>query len=73
MRESKESEFEAYVALLGNVTVFKYLGEVMTAVDDDWPAVVVNLWKSRKSWGRLLRILSQEGADPKVLGHFSRR
>ena len=42
----------------------------MTAVDDDWPVAVGNLWKARKSWGRLLRILSREGADPKVLGYF---
>ena len=28
--------------------------------------------KARKSWGRLLWILSREGADPKVSGHFSK-
>ena len=38
--------------------------------DDDWLAVVGNLGKARKSWGRLYRILSWEGADPKVSGHF---
>ena len=38
----------------------------------DWPAVVGNFQRERKSWGRLLRILIQEGADPKVSGHFSR-
>ena len=42
----------------------------MTAGDDDWPAVVDNLQKARKSWGRLLWILIREGEDPKVLGHF---
>ena len=55
---------------LENVMAFKYLGQVLTAGDDDWPAVVGNLSKSRKHWGRLSRILSQEGADPKVSGHF---
>ena len=25
---------------------------------------------ARNSWGRLLRILSREGVDPKVSGHF---
>ena len=49
---------------------FKYLVQVMTAVDDDWPAVVVNLCNARKSWGRLSQLLSQEGADPKVSRHF---
>ena len=33
-------------------------------------AVAGNLQKARKSWGRMSRILSWEGADPKVLGHF---
>ena len=40
------------------------------AGDYDWLAVVDNLVKARKSWGRLSRILSREGADPKVLIHF---
>ena len=65
-----ERAFEAYREPLENVTAFKYLGRVMTAVDDEWPAVVGNLCKARKSWGRLSRILSREGADTKVSGHF---
>ena len=51
--------FEAYGNPLENVTAFKYLGLVMTAGGGDWPAVVGNPWNARKSWGRLLRILSQ--------------
>ena len=42
----------------------------MTAGDDDWIAVVGNLGKSRKSWGRLSRVLGREGSDPKVSGNF---
>ena len=42
----------------------------MTAGDDDWPTVVGNLQKARKSWGRLLRNLSREGVDPKVSEYF---
>ena len=42
------------------VTRFNYLGRVMTAVDDDWPAVAGNLAKARRSWGRLGRILGRE-------------
>ena len=61
-----ERAFEAYGAPLEYVTAFKYLGQVMTAGDDDWTSVVVNLQKARKSWGRLSQILSQEGADLKV-------
>ena len=43
---------------------------MLTAVDDDWFAVVGNLGQARESWGRLLWILIREGADPKVSGHF---
>ena len=73
LRESTERAFEAYGTTLENVTTFKYMLLVMTAGDDYWPAVVGSLWKARKSWGRLSRILIQEGADPKVSGKFSRR
>ena len=52
------------------MTAFKCLGRVLTAGDDDWPTVVGNLSKSRKSWRRLSQILIREGADPKVSGHF---
>ena len=52
------------------MTVFNYLVQVLTEVDYDWLSVVGNLVKVRNSWGRLSRILSREGADPKVLGHF---
>ena len=44
----------------------------MTAGDDYWPAVLGNLHRARNSWGRLSRILSREGADPKVSGHFEK-
>ena len=65
-----ERAFEAYGTSLENITAFKYLGRVITAGDDDWPAVVGNLKRARKSWGRLSQILIREGADPKVSGHF---
>ena len=45
----------------------------MTAGDDDWPAVLGKLQREMTIWGRLLRILSREGADTKVSEHFSRR
>ena len=61
-----ERDFETYGEPLENVTEFKYLGRVLTAGDDDWPAVVGKIRKVRKSWGRSSRILSREGAYPKV-------
>ena len=69
LRDSTERAFDAYGKPLETVSTFKYLGRVMTAGDDDWPAVAVNLVKLRKSWGCLSRILSREGADKRVSGN----
>ena len=63
---STERDFDTYRKPIDMVTKFKYMGRVMTAGDDDWPAVAGNLVKAWKSWGRLARILSKEGADMKV-------
>ena len=52
------------------VTSFKYLGRVISAADDDWPAVVQNLSWARKVWIRMSRILSREGAAPRVYSFF---
>ena len=70
LRDSMERAFEAYGKPLETVATFKYLGRLMTAGDDKWPAVAGNLVKSRKIWGRLSRILSREGADKRVSGNF---
>ena len=70
LRESTERAFKAYGKPIKSVYSFKYLGRIMTAGDDDWPAVAGNLVKARKSWGRLARILSREGADKRVSGTF---
>ena len=53
------------------VTYFKYLGRLLTASDDYWPEVLGNLWKSRKSWSQLLRILGREGSSIRVSGAVS--
>ena len=37
MQESAERAFQAYGRSLAMVTVFKYLGRFLTAVDDDCP------------------------------------
>ena len=49
LREITERAFQAYGEPLGNVTAFRYLGRLMTAVNDDWSAVVGNLKKLKKS------------------------
>ena len=52
------------------MTGFKYRGRILTEMDDDWPAVVGNLGKARRSWKSLSRVLGREGADPKVSRAF---
>ena len=67
LQEILERAFQAYGSPLENMTVFNYLGRVITVGDDDWPEVTCNLQKSRNSWGRILR---REGADTNMSGHF---
>ena len=50
------------------VTSFKYLGRVLLVADDDWPTVVQNLVKAQTVWWRIFKILSREGARPRVSG-----
>ena len=69
-RDISERAFEAYKEPLKNVSVFLYLGRVLTAGDYDWLAVAGKLGKARKSLGQLSWILGREGEDPKVPGNF---
>ena len=70
LRESTEMAFEAYGKQLEVVPSFKYLGRIMTAGDDNWPAVAGSLGKAQKIWGQLTIILSREGADKWLSGTF---
>ena len=46
-RAATSREFGAYGRTLEMVPSFKYLGRVISAVDDDWLVVIRNLKKSR--------------------------
>ena len=70
MRENLERVFHAYGKPMEAVSDFCYLGRLLTATDDDWPEVAGNIRKALMSWGRLARVLGQEGADPKVSQSF---
>ena len=52
------------------VISLKYLGRVISAADDDCLKVVINLEKAQAVWWWLMRILSREGAMPRVSGFF---
>ena len=42
----------------------------MKAADENCLELVGNLWKVRKIWVRMARILRQEGTSPRVFGMF---
>ena len=69
-RAGTERELTAYGFPLSQVTSFKYLEKFLTAEDDEWPAVVRNLRRTRKKWERLNPIFSREGADSWTMGHI---
>ena len=71
LKEISKRGFQAYGEPLEILTELRYLERLVTAGDDDWPVVVGNLQKARNIWERLSRILSREGADPKVSENFS--
>ena len=62
--------FQAYNMPLESVTYLKYLGCIMMDLGNDWPVVVGNLLKARKTWAHLLIILWREGVNPRVRGMF---
>ena len=70
MWESAEMAYQAYVRSLATVKYFKYLGQVLTAADNNWPVVVENLWNKRIIWAWLARIMGREGTSPRVSGMF---
>ena len=53
--------FKSYGQPLNIVYSFRYLVQTLTAVGDDFPEVVINLWKFWKVWDRMLPILGREG------------
>ena len=60
-REVTARDFSAYGRPLEMVTSFRYLGLVISVIDDDWPEVVKNLSRARAVWRRMRQILSREG------------
>ena len=69
-REVPARDFRAYGHPLEMATSFKYLGRVILATNDDWTAVVRNFPWAKTVWSRILRIISREGATPRVSGFF---
>ena len=52
------------------LSLFQYLGRIVTEIDDDWPDVRSNTWKARRSWHCLDWILGREVVDTQTPGNF---
>ena len=66
----KSRVFSAYGRPLEVVTSSRYLGRVILAADDDWPAVIWNLIKAQALCRRMMRILIREVERPRVFEFF---
>ena len=58
--------FIAYGRLLYMMTSCRYLGRVISELDNDLMVVVRNLAKAQAVWQRMTRILIREGAEPRL-------
>ena len=65
-------EFRSYGLPLEIVTSFRYLGQMISVADNNWPVVVRNLSRARAVWRRMARILNRKGAAPRMSGLFFR-
>jgi len=53
-----------------NVEQFRYLGRILHCSDLDSQAVSANLKTTRERWGRISRLLSADGANPRTMARF---
>jgi hypothetical protein len=56
--------------IIENVTSFRYLGHTITSRDTDWMAAHQNLQKAQQRWMHISRVLSREGASPRISAMF---
>ena len=70
IKAGMERALQASVWTLNLVTSFKYLGQVLTASDNDWTGVVDNLRKAQFNWDRMSRILVRGGGGARAYVNF---
>ena len=49
---------------------FCYLGRILLSNNSDWATLYKNIKKARQQWGKLVRVLKQDGASPRAFGMF---
>ena len=64
--------FRIYGKEIERVREFTYLGRILTENDDDTKAIESQILKARTTWGSIVNILKQEGANPKTMAVFYR-
>ena len=62
--------FSEYVTRLIPVTYFKYLVQMLSSFNNNWPEIEYNLQRAWGKWGRLENILVREGAGRRTTGEF---
>ena len=63
-------ELTVYGRPIAPVSSFKYLGIILSVLDDDWTVVVRNIRWAHRKWAWLMRALGREGVYAWALGMF---
>jgi len=67
---AREVSFNVNGEKIDKVSKFKYLGRILEETDDDEHAANRQLTRARARWGRIAKILTIDGASPRVMGYF---
>jgi hypothetical protein len=69
-RKADEVDFTVRGIPLDSVRAFLYLGHKLLSSENDWLDAIKNLVKARQRWARISRVLTREGANPRVSAVF---
>jgi hypothetical protein len=53
-------KFQVRESTITRISSFKYLGQIITEIDDDLPAVETQIKKARQIWTRISKILKKK-------------
>ena len=69
-READQVVFTIGDQPIQKVSAFKYLGRILSANDDDLPAVIANVRCARQRWGQVAQLLVWEGTSVSMMSYF---
>jgi hypothetical protein len=70
LRSSPPASFTVNGSPLEAVPSFLYLGRWLSHDDSDWFVVIRNIQKAHTRWGMISRLLSRQGASPRIMSVF---